>query len=148
MKIKPWQWLLFGGAAFLAVRLLGKWQLWDKLDFTLSKVKPSTGFGGLYLDTTFKLDNKTDESLTINKIQGNILYDGKKVAAIYQESAQTIQPGISEFTVKIKPTLAGTVSTIQTFLQNPTAKAMQKFRFDGSVTVEGITAPINQQLEW
>jgi hypothetical protein len=147
LNLKPWHWLLIGAAGFTVYRLFNKWELWEKLDFSLSQLKPGISRQGVYIDAVFSLNNKTAENLTINRITGDILYKNQKIAALLADQPQTIQPGVTPFVITIRPTLGGTVDIIKKALKEG-AQVAQDFWFVGAVTVENITVNVKNQLTW
>jgi len=117
----------------------------------LSKVKllfRGVGFsGGIFhprFNLKFGIQNPTTEKANINSLVGTLTANGKTVANISSFTTQIIAPTAeSIYKVTAEPAAGGIISTISNFLKN---KNKVKFNFTGSMNIDNINYPVNENL--
>jgi hypothetical protein len=93
---------------------------------------------------TFTLINPTDETVTVDRLIGNVFYNSKNVASV--SANESIQLGAKQ-AMEIEVRLVSQLTDLIAMLKNIfTGSANNNLVFNGSVTANGIPIPINKTL--
>lgn len=130
--------LLFAGAK--AAQLIGG------LAITFQRVSLAGSVVDPRALITLKVQNPSPLGITLQSLQGRLLYDQQFLANVKTTAPVKIEPGAAVFfDLEAQTTLKSALDIIGQFL---TKKIKNRFFFDGTVRVGGIDLPIKQKLEF
>jgi hypothetical protein len=133
--------IIVGGIA--AFYFLGKSRL-SKVKFLFRGVSFTGGILKPRFNLKFGIQNPTTEKANINSLVGTLTANGKTVANISSFTSQVIAPTAeSIYTVTAQPAAAGLITTISNFLKS---KNKIQFNFSGSMNIDNINYPVNENL--
>lgn len=132
--------LLAAGAAYLFYRLRKKADMLNKLTFTISSVivKNSLDFTSLLkIQVVFEVHNITNQSLTIDKLSGDIYINGINLGSVEDSNIEIISNGSSKIFIMFNTFTMGTINAILDILKNKEAV----FEAKGYVNILGVAVP-------
>lgn len=137
--------ILLGGALLLYTALKAS-KLVNGLKISFTNIF----FGGSIISpvvyVTLKVENPTDVAITLNNIQGQLLYKGNFVSYVETVTETNIAANSAiYFDLKLQTGVGNMLQTIKTFLQTGVGN---DFYFDGTVNINGLSIPYKSKLQW
>lgn len=130
------------GALFLLMKYGG---LARKLNLYFTRLTVGGSLFNPELSVVFRAENPTGTEVTLQGVDGNILYNDAPVANVQFVGSQLIQQyGYTEIPLKIYTNINSVAKLFQSFL---TKQIGNEFYFHGHFTVDGVTLPIKIKLQ-
>lgn len=131
---------------WIAVVGLGIWLLTKvKAGYSLQFVPRGISFDGANILIKLGVINSSQFPLTFNNFSGNLFLNQSPIGIVTDFQGQTISAnGETDLILAFQPNVGVLITDIVNFIKDPTNT--QSFNLQGSLTVENISMPVNQNL--
>lgn len=120
------------------------------LVFRLSDVKPDGNLKDPKIIISVAVSNPSNQKANIKAVTGTLYLDKKEISVVNTTTQQTIQPSSdSIIRVVAKPSIFGIAKLIRDLLYKSKRQKIQaEFKFVGSVNVDGVLLPIDENFNF
>ncbi len=133
---------IIGLTMFLLYKVISKGSAVSNLQFDIKKIAYTFASTGLILTFFVTVKNVISETISLNRIDGDVLFNDKVIGSVNNDLQITV-PGSGEVTVPVSVNLffLPVVDTITNLITGK-MKGQALFTFAGTATVESIPFPI------
>lgn len=104
----------------------------------------SVSSGQLTFDVTMAIANASTHTITVDRIAGNVLYNGYNIGTFSSPTTGiVINPGSQNILLNIQTPILNAVANLPIFLQGITTGKPQPISFTGFITSAGFQIPID-----